>query len=374
MSIEATTSNPRQTGGIRFIPDDMRQALRMRRMLIGAATSLLMPLVLLVSAVLGLAEYGVVVWSAALTFAAAAVFYGLFRSGLNLRFHDQSLTGEMILAAIVSVAATSYWAGQARPAIEMFYLMALLFGALRLGAARLLWLALIALIAHATMLKVWHMNHPGGDATASLMDLAALAIILPWFAAMGAYVNGLRTRLSDSNRRLTEAVARIESIAVRDELTGMYNRRFLMEFLDRETARVRRSSGSYAICMLDIDNFKSINDSFGHAAGDAVLKHFAAVAGTCARGVDVFGRLGGEEFLLVLPDTDVRGAAACAERMRRTVAESAWPLLPPGHRVTVTAGVALYGRQEMPSALLARADSALYSGKASGRNRVVAVG
>lgn len=355
------------------MPDDARQVLRLHRLFIATATSLLMPLILLVSAALSKGTYWIVGLSTATIVGSALVFYMLIRTGLNLRMRDQSLTGEMILAAIMCVAVISYWAGAARPAIEMFYLMALLFGALRLGTVRLLGLAMIALLAHAAMIKVWHMNHPGSDVTTSLIRLTSLAIILPWFAAMGAYVNGLRTRLSDSNLKLTEALARIENIAVRDELTGLYNRRFLTEFLERETARVQRTGRTYAVCMLDIDHFKSINDSFGHAAGDAVLKQIAAAAEACKRNVDVIGRLGGEEFLLVLPDTDMTGAANCAERIRKVVEESTFPELPAGRRVTVTAGVALSGQAgEAPPALLARADEALYQGKAAGRNRVVA--
>jgi len=374
MTMEAPAAGSRSAAGFRFIPDDARQALRMRRFFIAAGTSFLVPLVLTVAAELGSVEFRVAGWGAAMVGVLIALCYAIFRSGFNLRFPDPSLTGEMILAAILCLAYLSYHVGEARPAIAMFYLVALWFGALRLGAARLFWLAVIALLAHGFVLWIWHQRHPGADAAASLMQMAALAVILPWFAAMGAYVNRLRTRLSSSNRQLTEAVERIGSVAVRDDLTGLYNRRFLLEFLGRETARTQRSGGAFSVCLLDIDEFKSVNDSFGHAAGDAVLKHFGAVAGTGLRSADILGRLGGEEFLVVLPDTDIQGAIESAERIRRAVQASTFPGLPAGRHLTVTAGIARSTPNESASVLLARADRALYEGKAAGRNRVVAAG
>ena len=347
---------------------DAPQALRTRRLLMAAASSLLIPVILAIAAALDMAEYSVAGWSAVLVLALSTVFYAFFRSGLNLRFRDPSMSAEISLAAILSVALISYWADDARRAIEMFYVMALIFAALRLRARRLLGLAAAALVAHAAMLLLWHSSNPGANAAESLVDLAALAIVLPWFAAMGGYVNALRARLSDSNRRLTDALARIESIAVHDELTGLYNRRFLLEMLVKEEASLKRTGRPFAICLLDIDHFKSVNDTYGHGAGDAVLKHFAKVAGTGKRGADVFGRLGGEEFVLVMPDTGLAGALACAERVRTAVEAAAFPEIPPERRITVTSGIALASSDEAVAALLARADEALYRGKAAGRN------
>ncbi len=346
----------------------------MRRMFIALGISLLIPVILAVSAALGVTGFGLAAWSAALILALALGFYALFRIGLNLRFDDPSLTREMLVAAVLCVALFSYWAGQARPALELFYPMAVVFGALRFSARRLLGITIVALLAHALMLTVWQINHPGVDGMGSLLDFVALAIVLPCFAAVCAFVNSLRTRLSDSNSKLTEALARIERIAVRDELTGLYNRRFLMDFLAREVDRVRRSGGGYAVCMIDIDHFKDINDKFGHGAGDAVLRHFASVVERAMRSIDVLGRLGGEEFLVVLPDASIAGARNCAERIRQAVEGSVFPGLPSDYHVTVTAGVVWSGPREMTTDLLARADAALYSGKAAGRNRVVAVG
>jgi diguanylate cyclase (GGDEF)-like protein len=372
MAIESPTAALRLAEGA-AVSGDALQKLRLRRFYMGAATSALMPVVLLVSSAIGVVPLRVAGLAAIVIASFIALFYVLFRSGLNQGWRDPSLTGEQILAAIVCIAFISYFAGAARPAIAMFYLVALLFGALRLGGARLLGLALIALLAHSTALRAWYQHNPGVDPTGALIELVALAFMLPWFAVMAAYVNSLRSRLSDSNRRLKIAFDRIEEIAIRDELTGVFNRRFLIEAMSRERARARRLGGNFAVCLFDIDHFKDINDSHGHAAGDAVLKHFAFLAGIGLRTVDVFGRYGGEEFLLVLPDTGLSGARVAAERVRSGIEGAGFPQVPGEQRVTATVGVACLREDETIEDLLGRADRALYDGKAAGRNRVVAV-
>lgn len=352
------------------LPDVARQTLRLKRYLMGASTSLLAAAALFISNWLGLLPLNVAVGGAALIGFFVVLFYGLFRSGLNLRFRDPSLTAEMIFAAVLTLAYLMYHAPSARAALTLFYPVALLFGVLRLDTVRLLALALVAFLAHATVLTLsGALQGPAG--TDSWMQLAILAIVLPWFAAMGGYVNKLRRRLSDSNRQLKQAADRAEEIAMRDALTGAYNRRHLLDVLRREISRGQRINAPLAICLVDIDHFKRVNDNWGHAAGDAVLRHFATLASTGLRAVDVFGRFGGEEFMLILPDTDTRGAAVVAERIRAAAEQGAFPGIPAGHQLTVTIGVAGRSRDESGDALTARADLALYRGKEAGRNRVV---
>jgi len=374
MDTEAPPAQASRVRGYGLMPEDARQALGLRRFATAAGTALLMPLILLVAAALGLADYLAGWLALAIVAGFIALFYTAFRSGLNLRFRDQSLTGEQILAAILCTALICYFSGAARPAIAMFYLVALLFGALRLNAIRLLVLALIALLAHAAALYSWQLRHPGADATGAAIELVALGMVLPWFALMGAYVHGLRARLSDSHRRLQSAFKRMEEIAVRDELTGVFNRRFLMESLARERSRATRLAAPFSICLSDIDHFKSINDRLGHAAGDGVLKHFALISAAGLRATDIFGRYGGEEFLMILPDTGLNGARTVAERARKAIETADFPQVANDQRVTVTSGVASSKPAESVPDLLARADKGLYDGKAAGRNQVVAVG
>lgn len=348
---------------------DERQTLRLARFLMATGTSLLVCLALAICAFLGQLPWRAAIEGSAGLLALVIFFAALFRSGLNQRFADPSLTTEQVGAAILLLAYIMYHAGPARAVLTPFYLVAMLFGVLRLNATRMLALAFLALLAHAVMLHFLYLRGPGVNPSAALAEFVVLAVVLPWFAVMGGYVNRLRTRLSDSHRELLQAVEQIGELAIRDELTGAYNRRYLMEALVREQSRAERSGMPLAVCLIDLDHFKGINDGFGHAAGDGVLKDFARLVPQELRAVDVHGRFGGEEFLIILPGADTEGAQACAERVRARTEATAFPGVP---RVTVTVGVATYARKEPVSALLARADKALYEGKSAGRNKVVA--
>ena len=349
-------------------PRDERQSLRIARFLMAAGTSLLFCFTLALCAFLGLVPWRAAIDGSIGVVALVALFYLLFRTGFNQRFADPSLTSEQVGAAILLLAYIMYHAGPARAVLTPFYLVAMLFGVLRLNARRMLLLAFLALLAHAVMLHLLYFRGPGVNPGTALAEFLVLAVVLPWFAVMGGYVNRLRARLSDSHRDLQLAVERIGELVIRDELTGAYNRRYLMEALGREQSRAERLGTPFAVCLIDIDRFKSINDSYGHATGDAVLKEFARLVPPELRAVDVHGRFGGEEFLIVLPGTEMAGAQTCAERVRARTEATAFPGAP---RVTVTVGVAVYGMKEPVSALLARADKALYEGKNAGRNRVV---
>ena len=362
------------SGRFTIFPAEEPQSQYLGRFLMAAGTSLLICLALWLFAFLGLLP-----WRAALEGTAGIVtlvglFFVVFRTGFNRRFADPSLTAEQCGAAIVFLAYVMYHAGPARSALMLFYLVAMLVGVPRLDANRLLVLALVAIGAHGIVLHATYVRNPLMDVRPAFIEFGVLVIVLPWFAVMGGYVNRLRVRLSESNRELRRAFEHIEELAIRDELTGAFNRRFLMEALAQERSRAERLSEAFSLCMIDLDHFKGINDSFGHAAGDAVLRHFAALGPRGLRGIDTFGRYGGEEFLLVLPGTGREGALAVAQRVRAATEAAAFPGLPPGRRVTVSVGVATYARGEELQALLARADKALYQAKAAGRNQVMALG
>jgi diguanylate cyclase (GGDEF)-like protein len=350
---------------------DERHSPRVARVLMAVGSSLLVGFALALCAFLGLLPWRAAIDGAIGIAALVALFYVLFRSGFNQRFSDPSLTTEQVAAAILLLAYVMYHAGPARAVLTPFYLVAMLFGVLRLSAKRMMTLALLALLSHAIMLHLLYLRGAGVDPRAALAEFLVLAVVLPWFAVMGGYVSALRARLADSHRDLQVAVERIGELAIRDELTGVYNRRYLMETLAREQSRADRAATTFAVCLIDIDHFKSINDRFGHAAGDGVLKELARLVPGELRGVDAWGRFGGEEFLLILPGADTVGAQACAERVRAKIEAAAFAGLP---RVTITAGVATYAGKEPVSALLARADKALYEGKNAGRNRVVTIG
>lgn len=186
----------------------------------------------------------------------------------------------------------------------------------------------------------------------------------------------LRARLLAASR-VVEMQRQLERLATTDSLTGALNRgRFMMRAAG-EVARARRSGGPLSAIMLDIDHFKKINDTHGHATGDEAIRSVVRVCRTVVRGGDVLGRLGGEEFAILLPDTPPQGAAHLAERLRVALAATEVPR-PGGGAVTFTVSIGVSALhpgvkagQDEVSALLARADEALYRAKNGGRNRVV---
>lgn len=181
-----------------------------------------------------------------------------------------------------------------------------------------------------------------------------------------------RKRLQD---RLNENYHRSMSLALADELTGLYNRRYLLAHLDELVARVNRDGVGAAVLLVDIDHFKRVNDTYGHAAGDDVLRELSARAMKAVRTVDLVARLGGEEFVVVMPETDPQIAAAVAERLRLAVAGEPFIIRASGERLSVTISIGVTTAtpwREHRDRLLKRADDALYQAKAQGRDQVVA--
>ena len=175
--------------------------------------------------------------------------------------------------------------------------------------------------------------------------------------------------------RLRQNYQRGLSLALTDELTGLYNRRYLFAHLNEVLGQMAESGGETALMLFDIDHFKRVNDRYGHPAGDEVLRELASRAIRQVRSVDLVGRLGGEEFVVVMPETSLAGAAAVAERLRGAVADEPFVLQENSERlpVTVSIGIAVTGEEkEGMDALLKRADDALYAAKNAGRNRVFA--
>ena len=188
---------------------------------------------------------------------------------------------------------------------------------------------------------------------------------------IGIFSSAMRESLYKSGLALKEANKRIEELAELDDLTGSFNRRCIMRFLDEEIERAHRSNAHCSVALIDLDWFKRINDTFGHPTGDEVLRTFAITVFANIRAVDRFGRYGGEEFVLLLPDTPHDVALRLLNRLRAIVAELDWSAFSLGMQVTVSAGIVTLKAGESPDALLARADAALYKAKAQGRNRIV---
>lgn len=202
----------------------------------------------------------------------------------------------------------------------------------------------------------------GGGELGSLVDV---------FNGMVEQLRRNRAELDANNELLRTKNEELEHLAITDALTGLSNRRHLIAVLTRETLRARRHESHFAVLMLDVDQFKRYNDTFGHQAGDDVLVRVAVVLGQTVReGVDVAARYGGEEFLVLLPETRIDEAERAAERIRSFIENEFWGPDEP-RQVTISIGVAAYPADgETPETLIASADAAMYRAKQRGRNRV----
>ncbi len=192
--------------------------------------------------------------------------------------------------------------------------------------------------------------------------------------ALGVVLSGrMLGRLHQSRRALVVANADLDMLARVDKLTGLYNRRHIEEQLDVLLHAAVRAPSPVSLLMLDVDRFKRINDTEGHAVGDRALKSLAAVVRLGVRPGDVCGRWGGEEFVVLLPGTDAAAAAAIGERLREAAIESPrWSDDGGGVRLTISVGVATSVANDIAQSLVARADAALYRAKGAGRNKVAA--
>ncbi len=340
----------------------------MRRFYMAASTAALVLFLIFVCSWLGYIDANVLLVAGCLILFILLSFYFLFRSKLNLKFRDPSLTAPQMLASSLTMVYVMHNAGAARGIFLIVIIMIFVFGVFRLSAREFLQISLVVLLAYGVLVWPLMFNEKrSNDANLALLYGIVLMVVLPWFAMMGAYIGKLRYQLNKSIVELESS----QAIAVRDDLTGAYNRRYLMSALHKEKSRSDRGGEPFSLCLIDIDHFKSVNDSKGHLAGDQVLRNLTLAVQPDVRTTDYFGRFGGEEFLLILSETSLSGACVYAERLRERIEKLQFNDIDTTLRITVSIGVTQYRPREEVSTALNRADMALYDAKNRGRNRVV---
>lgn|GEM_PF-1263181 len=184
-------------------------------------------------------------------------------------------------------------------------------------------------------------------------------------------VEALRRRYQESVSQLASLTGRLRELAMIDSLTGVLNRRAFLDHADGEWVRHRRHKHALSCAMIDVDGFKRINDSYGHAAGDALLQHIGALLRATLRASDLPARLGGDEFVALMPETANEGAVTLGERLLSRLASRPLNVLDQAISATLSIGVASADGAQSLEELMARADAALYQAKKDGRNRVV---
>jgi diguanylate cyclase (GGDEF)-like protein len=300
--------------------------------------------------------------------------YVLIRASKALRILPSQLAVLQALIALGCNVAAYAISGPIRGAALMVLLVVIVFCTFSLRARQTLALCATAICALGATIA-WLVIHDPlrfppaveaihfGLATASLLAVALLT----------GEMSKLRVRLKRQKEELLAAVATIRTLATIDELTALANRRHMNEVLGAEERRVATPGQPVCIALLDIDFFKSVNDRYGHAGGDAVLRTFADAARAELRAGDVLARWGGEEFLLMLPDTALPEATQVLRRMAERVGAMRIAELDRELTITFSGGVVERSGREPFADTISRADRAMYIAKSSGRNLVIPI-
>jgi diguanylate cyclase (GGDEF)-like protein len=299
-------------------------------------------------------------------------FTVLSEAGFSDRFDDHYLTvfqitAHMALQLVFLLAV---------PTIGVAFISVLFlifaFGTLRMTSHQAMLTCALATagLAYVFLVSDLPIGMPVATPLERTASMLCFVLVIGQCAFLGLFGSTLRKILYRRSIELKAAYQRIEELAELDELTGSYNRRCIMQLLDGEIEQSRMASRSCSIALIDLDWFKRINDVHGHPTGDEVLRTFAITIFANIRPADRFGRYGGEEFLLLMPETSAEAAARMLDRLRMIVADLDWSAFAPSLHVTISAGVAALRDNDNADTFLARADNALYSAKALGRNRI----
>jgi diguanylate cyclase (GGDEF)-like protein len=308
-----------------------------------------------------------------------ATFVLFIRTDINLRFADPSMTLAQVTTSILPAYYVMYHSQEARPVFLVLCFSAAMYGLFQFRMRDFLVLSLVVSGGYALLITLVYLNKPNEiHLRFEILLWFSLTATFVQFSGLGGYISGLRQKVKHNykelavrNGELEQALLRIEELAMRDDLTGVFNRRFLMETIRSEKLRCERTGSQFTVGILDVDHFKNVNDKFGHIAGDQVLQAIAKTASEALRQTDFFGRYGGEEFALVLTGTEAEGAMVTAERVRKAIEELDFPGIDPAFKVTVSIGIAESLRGEDSELTFKRADEALYEAKEGGRNRCI---
>jgi diguanylate cyclase (GGDEF)-like protein len=309
-------------------------------------------------------------WSAA-SLAGMLVVIGVIRSGVNRRLRDPALTMPQMLYAVFCAAWGYTFAQQAHSMVYLILAVILMFGMFGLSIRQILWGAgyVLVLFGGAMLLMTRRdpVHYPAG---VEVCNFLMMIVMVAGVALLTERLHRLRDRLRRQKVELEAALAHIQRLATHDELTGLVNRRHMQELLESERLRSERTTQDWCVALLDLDHFKAVNDAHGHAIGDEVLRALSRHARELIRKTDVLARWGGEEFVLLLPNTPITTAAASLERLRAhfhatplQVREVVLPL-------SFSAGLTQHQRGETFAQTLERADKLCYQAKMRGRNRI----
>ncbi len=345
-----------------------RQMQRIRRFF----TACSIPLGYLASLVgffsLGLLQGQVLALASILLIAGCVLYALVFVVGWNQQLRDKNMTPFTSLSMVCMMLLVCYLNPLTQIAYVPFALLIMLASAFRLRHRQLFITAGIIFGGDILVAAVQYaQGQLEGYLSLALCNIFVLVLTLPGFVFMSSKIRRLYRSLYMVSIRMES----IEEHARRDELTGCYNRRYMMAAMQQQKNMADSSDQSLCLAVLDLDNFKRINDEVGHLAGDEVLRTFAKLAQQNIRAEDTFGRYGGEEFLLLLPGIGVSEALNTVERIRALTETRLNILAKLERKVTVSIGLTQFIPGESVLDLFSRGDVAMYMAKSGGRNQVI---
>jgi diguanylate cyclase (GGDEF)-like protein len=288
------------------------------------------------------------------------------------RADPQLVAWQMAYAVAVQIMGM-VWAPQLAPLFIGTISIIFAFGSLRieLRTAVLSWLitfvAVGVFLASASQSSFGLTDPTRTEATLLGVSFALIALRTMLLAYYGS---AMRMRLYRINWALGRAKQDAEQLAASDPLTGALSRRAILALIEKTLKRVARTGNPACVAMIDLDWFKSVNDRFGHLAGDQVLRRVVECIRTCSRDSDAIGRYGGEEFVVLLPGADQNAGARLIERIRNAVAAADWSDIGPNLKISVSCGMASVRTADKVDDVLSRADQALYAAKRGGRDQL----
>jgi len=310
---------------------------------------------------------------ACLSIGSALIFLLIFKLGVNLRFrHKDFAIAQGLVAMLIQFGFILL-----APRLAIMFLLVLLvifsYGLVRLSPFQFVvgWLAYGLVSGLALWFVRDQFGYPGiSDVEVGLVWMFFCAALGFFMFARSQY-GRMRSDLSEASEQLLRALSRIEALGRHDPLTGVLNRRALIETLEAELLRAHRTGHPFCFAIIDIDHFRAINDQYGSTAGDRVLKTLADASMKLLRALDRFGRIGGEEFGIVLPATWLDQGLIAMARLTKAVDACDWESIAPGLKVTFSAGITTNAVNDTAEIIIKRADDAMLQAKREGRNRIV---
>lgn len=300
------------------------------------------------------------------------VFTAIFATGLNKYFYDKSMSVLQLLWATTFSLIAIYFLNDLRDVILIFYFAMLSFGFFRFRAYQFILCGSFAVVGYLIVIVLLLINEPLRiNYSHEILRFISFTVATLIIVYTGSAISRLRIEFRQKNIELAAAVELNTKLATTDDLTGLYTRRYFMEVLDQQKALSERDGSDFVICFADLDHFKHVNDGFGHHTGDMVLQIFSDIIRSSIREVDYAARFGGEEFVLLLVNTDIEQSLNVSERIREALEEFNFSDIAPALNVTVSIGLSNYKAYNSLQETLMSADNRMYRAKELGRNRVI---